>query len=66
MKIMCAAIMMVAIMVCVSGCSKNYSFSRAVYDGVQTHDQLQTTPAERAGKPEPLNYQQYDTERKRP
>lgn len=47
-----------------TGCS-NYNFSRALYDGVQTHDQLQSTPAERAGKPEPLNYDQYETERKR-
>ena len=47
-----------------SGCA-NYNFSRAVYDGVQTRDQLQSTPAERAGKPEPLNYQQYESERKR-
>ena len=47
-----------------AGCS-NYNFSKAVYEGVQTRDQLQTTPAERAGKPEPLNYQQYDSERKR-
>jgi hypothetical protein len=46
------------------GC-KNYSFSRAVYEGVQTRDQLQSTPTERAGKPEPLNYQQYESERKR-
>lgn len=47
-----------------SGCS-NYNFSRAVYDAVQTREQLQSTPAERAGKPEPLNYQQYDSERSR-
>lgn len=57
---------MVMVVTLLAGCSKNYSFSRAVYDGVQTRDQLQTTPAERAGKPEPLNYQQYDAERKRP
>jgi len=47
-----------------AGCSQ-YNFSRAVYDGVQTRDQLQSTPPERAGKPEPLNYQQYESERKR-
>ena len=47
-----------------SGCS-NYSFSKAVYEGVQTRDQLQSTPGERAGKPEPMNYQQYESERKR-
>ena len=47
---------------CVS-CS-NYNFSKAVYEGVQTRDQLQSTPAERAGKPD-MNYQQYDSERKR-
>ena len=46
------------------GCT-NYNFSRALYDGIQTRDQLQSTPAERAGKPEPLNYQQYENERKR-
>jgi hypothetical protein len=55
-----------ALLMCTVGCSKNYSFPKAVYDGIQTHDQLQSTPAERAGKPEPLNYQQYDAERKRP
>ena len=47
-----------------SGCS-NCNFSRAVYEGLQTRDQLQTTPAERAGKPEPMNYEQYESERKR-
>ena len=47
-----------------NGCA-NYNFSRALYDGVQTRDQLQSTPAERAGKPEPLNYDQYEKERKR-
>lgn len=55
--------MLLTIFLC-SGCS-NYNFSRAVYEGVQTRDQLQTTPAERAGKPEPMNYQQYESERKR-
>ncbi|MDD2367498.1 MAG: hypothetical protein PHN84_15205 [Desulfuromonadaceae bacterium] len=48
-----------------SGCVKDYSFSRAVYEGVQTRDRLQSAPSERAGKPEPLNYQQYEEERKR-
>ena len=38
---------------------------KAIYDSLQTRDQLQTTPAERAGKPEPLNYQQYESERTR-
>lgn len=47
-----------------SGCS-NYNFSKAFYEGVQTRDQLQSTPSERAGKPEPMNYQQYESERKR-
>ncbi len=47
-----------------TGCS-NYNFFKAVYQGVQTRDQMQTTPAERAGKPEPMNYEQYDSERKR-
>jgi hypothetical protein len=46
-----------------TGCS-NYSFSRAMYDGVQTRNQLSSTPAERAGKPE-LNYHEYESERKR-
>ena len=46
----------------VGGCS-NYNFSRAMYEGVQTRDQLQSTPSERAGKPE-MNYHQYDAERK--
>jgi hypothetical protein len=53
----------VLILFLMAGCS-NYSFSKAVYDGVQTRDQLQSTPAERAGKPE-INYQQYESERKR-
>ena len=46
------------------GCS-NYSFPKAVYEGVQTRDQLQSTPDQRAGKPEPMNYHQYESERKR-
>ena len=52
------------VMVICAGCS-NYNFSRAVYEGVQTRDQLQSTPPERMGRPEPLNYQQYESERKR-
>lgn len=55
--------MLLTISLC-SGCS-NYNFSRAVYEGVQTRDQLQSTPADRAGKPEPMNYEQYESERKR-
>ena len=47
-------------------CSRGYSFTKAVYDGVQTRNQLQTPPTERAGRPEPPPYQQYDAERKRP
>jgi len=47
-----------------SGCS-NYNFSKAIYEGIQTRDQLQSTPGERVGKPEPMNYQQYESERKR-
>ena len=56
-------VMLLTMFLC-SGCS-NYNFSRSVYEGIQTRDQLQSTPAERAGKPEPMNYQQYESERKR-
>lgn len=45
-----------------SGCAE-YNVSRAVYEGIQTRDQLQATPAERAAKPD-MSYQQYDSERK--
>lgn len=54
----------VSALLCFAGCS-NYSFSRAVYEGVQTRDRLQAAPSENAGKPEPMNYQQYESERKR-
>jgi hypothetical protein len=47
-----------------SGCTKGYNFSEAVYNGSQTQNQLNATPMERAGKQE-MNYQQYETERKR-
>ncbi len=58
-------LMLPAVML-VAACSRDYRFTRAVYEGVQTQNQLQTPPAERAGQPEPLNYQQYEAERKRP
>lgn len=41
----------------------NYNFSQAVYEGVQTHNQLNTTPGERLNTPQ-MNYDQYETERK--
>jgi hypothetical protein len=47
-----------------SGCTKGYNFSEAVYNGSQTQNQLNATPMERGGKQE-MNYQQYETERKR-
>ena len=52
------------LLVLVCGACTGYSLPRAVYEGVQTRDRLQTAPAERAAQPE-LNYQQYDAERKR-
>lgn len=64
---MLARLLLTAVLLTMSlcgGCS-NYNFSRAVYEGIQTRDQLQTTPADRAGKPEPMNYEQYESERKR-
>jgi len=56
-------VMLLTILLC-TGCS-NFNFSKAFYEGVQTRDQLQSTPSERVGKPEPMNYQQYESERKR-
>jgi hypothetical protein len=47
-----------------SACTKGYNFSEAVYNGSRTQNQLNTTPMERGGKQE-MNYQQYETERKR-
>jgi hypothetical protein len=46
-----------------SGCG-NYNFSRAVYEGVQTNNQLKATPAEQISNPH-MNYDQYEAERKR-
>jgi hypothetical protein len=46
-----------------SGCSK-YNFSRAVYEGVQTNNQLNATPVEQISNPH-MNYDQYEAERKR-
>jgi PBP1b-binding outer membrane lipoprotein LpoB len=46
-----------------SGCSK-YNFSRAVYEGVQTNNQLNATPVEQISNPQ-MNYDQYEAERKR-
>jgi hypothetical protein len=56
------ALFILSVTVGSGGCA-NYNFSNAVYDGVQTRDHLQSTPTERAGKPEPMNYQQYESER---
>ena len=47
-----------------SACTKGYNFSEAVYNASQTQNQLKATPMERSGKQE-MNYQQYETERKR-
>jgi hypothetical protein len=47
-----------------SACAKGYNFSEAVYKGSQTQNQLNASPMERGGKQE-MNYQQYETERKR-
>jgi PBP1b-binding outer membrane lipoprotein LpoB len=46
-----------------SGCS-NYNFSRAVYEGVQSNNQLNATPVEKISNPQ-MNYDQYEAERKR-
>ena len=46
-----------------SGCTKGYNFSEAVYNASQTQSQLNSTATERAGKQE-MNYQQYESERK--
>ena len=47
-----------------SGCTKGYNFSEAVYNASQTQNQLNSTATERAGKQD-MNYQQYESERKR-
>lgn len=49
--------------VLLSGCS-NYNFSRAVYEGVQTHNELNASPVERIKSPQ-MNYDQYEAERNR-
>jgi hypothetical protein len=46
-----------------SGCTKGYNFSEAVYNASQTQNQLNSTATDRAGKQE-MNYQQYESERK--
>lgn len=48
------------------GCSWQ-QVSQGVYEGVRVRDQLGSTPAERAGKPElPADYGSYDSQRKEP
>jgi hypothetical protein len=47
-----------------SACPKGYNVSEALYNASQTQNQLNSTPAERGGKQD-MNYQQYETERKR-
>ena len=56
---------MLVIITCmlVAGCAKNGLY-QGLYDGVRVRDQLATTPAERVGKPEIPNYQQYENMRK--
>ena len=51
------------LVVLLSGCS-NYNLSRAMYEGVQTHNQLNATPSERMNNPQ-MNYDQYEVERNR-
>ena len=46
-------VMILTTLLC-TGCS-NFNFSKAFYEGVQTRDQLQSTPSERVGKPAPMN-----------
>ena len=46
-----------------SGCTKGYNFSEAVYNASQTQNKLNSTATERAGKQD-MNYQQYESERK--
>jgi hypothetical protein len=51
-------------LVTLTGCSSQQMF-RGIYEGTQVRDQLSTTPAEKVSKPEPLPYDQYETERNR-
>ena len=46
----------------ISGCTTKQVY-QGLYEGVRVRNQLQTTPAERAGKPEPFNYQEYEIQR---
>ena len=56
-------IVLATLLMLLCGCS-NYNFSRAVYEGAQTNNQLNSTPVERINNPH-MNYDQYEAERKR-
>jgi hypothetical protein len=46
-----------------TGCSKE-NLIQGMYDGVRTHNDLQSTPLERAGKPDSPDYLEYERMRK--
>lgn len=46
-----------------SGCSTSNLYG-GIYEGVRVRNQLQSTPSERLNQAEPMNYQQYERERK--
>lgn len=46
-----------------TGCSKD-RFLHGMYEGLRTHDDLQSTPAERVGRPDSPDYLEYERMRK--
>ncbi|OGW34109.1 MAG: hypothetical protein A2X58_11310 [Nitrospirae bacterium GWC2_56_14] len=46
-----------------TGCSKDW-FLHGMYEGLRTHNDLQSTPAERVGQPDSPNYGDYERMRK--
>ncbi|GEM_PF-5512330 len=47
-----------------AACTKGYRLDEAIYNASQIQNQLNPSPTERGGK-QGLNYQQYESERKR-
>lgn len=42
-----------------AGCSGN-AVTRGMFEGIRTHNQLQTTPSEQVGKPAPPEYHEFE------
>ena len=48
---------------CFTGCTAD-NMRQGLYEGIRTRNDLQNSPAERAGKPEAPDYREYERQRK--